>query len=58
MKKIIISVVHFYGAGIRISPKNGLFGVERLNMLEIRYGHYTKSVEMKSDIISLNLRFK
>ncbi len=49
---------HFYGAGIRISPKNGLFGVERLNMLEVRYGHYTKSVGMKSDIISLNLRFK
>lgn len=49
---------HFYGAGIRISPKNGLFGIERLNMLEIRYGHYTKSVGMKSDIISLNLRFK
>lgn len=49
---------HFYGAGIRISPKNGLFGVERLNMLEIRYGHYTKSIGMKSDIISLNLRFR
>ena len=49
---------HFYGAGIRINPKNGLFGVERLNMLEIRYGHYTKSVGMQSDIISLNLRFK
>lgn len=49
---------NFYGAGIRINPKNGLFGVERLNMLEIRYGHYTKSIGMKSDIISLNLRFK
>lgn len=49
---------NFYGAGIRISPKNGLFGVERLNMLEIRYGHYTKSIGLKSDIISLNLRFK
>lgn len=49
---------NFYGAGIRISPKNGLFGVERLNTLEIRYGHYTKSIGMKSDIISLNLRFK
>ena len=48
----------FYGAGIRINPKNGLFGVERLNMLEIRYGHYTKSIGMTSDIISLNLRFK
>ncbi|SIP86274.1 Protein of unknown function [Chryseobacterium sp. RU37D] len=49
---------HFYGVGIRFNPKNGLFGIERLNMLEIRYGHYTKSVGMKSDIISLNLRFK
>lgn len=49
---------NFYGAGIRLSPKNGLFGIERLNMLEIRYGHYTKSVGMQSDIISLNLRFK
>jgi hypothetical protein len=49
---------NFYGAGIRITPKNGLFGIERLNMLEIRYGHYTKSIGMKSDIISLNLRFK
>lgn len=49
---------NFYGAGIRFNPKNGLFGVERLNMLEIRYGHYTKSVGMTSDIISLNLRFK
>ncbi len=49
---------NFYGAGIRFNPKNGLFGIERLNMLEIRYGHYTKSVGMSSDIISLNLRFK
>jgi hypothetical protein len=49
---------HFYGAGIRINPKNGLFGISRLNMLEVRYGHYTKSIGMKSDIISLNLRFK
>lgn len=49
---------HFYGAGIRFSPKNGLFGIERFNMLEIRYGHYTKSIGMQSDIVSLNLRFK
>ncbi len=49
---------NFYGAGVRINPKNGLFGISRLNMVEIRYGHYTKSIGMKSDIISLNLRFK
>lgn len=49
---------HFYGVGIRFNPKNGLFNIERLSMLEIRYGHYTKSVGMEADIISLNLRFK
>ncbi|WP_294252079.1 DUF3570 domain-containing protein [uncultured Chryseobacterium sp.] len=49
---------HFYGAGIRITPKEGLFGISRLTMAEIRYGHYTKSIGMKSDIISLNIRFK
>jgi hypothetical protein len=32
--------------------------MKHVNMLELRYGHYTKSVGMKSDIISLNLKFK
>lgn len=49
---------HFYGAGIRLNPKNGVFGISRLNVVEIRHGHHTKSVGMKSDIISLNLRFR
>ena len=49
---------NFYGAGFRIAPPKGVFGMQHLNMLEIRYGHYTKSVGMKSDIISLNLKFK
>ncbi|WP_312334564.1 hypothetical protein [Sphingobacterium sp.] len=49
---------NFYGAGVRINLPNGLFGIRKLDMLELRYGHYTKSVGMKSDIISLNLRFK
>ncbi|MGZ8559606.1 MAG: DUF3570 domain-containing protein [Chitinophagaceae bacterium] len=49
---------HFYGAGFRIAPPKGVFGMQHFNMLEIRYGHYTKSIGMKSDIISLNLKFK
>lgn len=49
---------NFYGAGIRFNLPNGLLGLEWFNMLELRYGHYTKSVGMKSDIISLNIRFK
>ncbi len=49
---------NFYGAGFRIAPPKGVFGIQRLNMLELRYGHYTKTNGMKSDIISLNLKFK
>lgn len=46
----------FFGAGIRLSPPRGLLG--NLNMLEIRYGHYTQTTDLNSDIISLNLQFK
>ncbi len=48
----------FYGAGLRFNLKEGLFGIDRLNMLEVRYGHYTKSFGMSANIISLNLRYK
>ena len=49
---------NFFGAGIRYNLPNGLLGIQQINMLELRYGHYTKSVGMASDIISLNIRFK
>ena len=49
---------NFYGAGIRLTPPKGVLGIQRLNMLEIRYGHYTKNIGMQSDIISFNLKFK
>lgn len=49
---------HFFGAGIRLVPPNGVFKLEHLNMLELRYGHYTKNNGMNSDIVSLNLKFK
>lgn len=51
-------VSHFYGMGIRLSPEKGILGNAHVQMLEIRYGHYTKNVGMTSNIISLNLRFK
>ena len=35
---------NFYGAGIRIAPPKGVFGMQHLNMLELRYGHYAKNV--------------
>jgi len=49
---------HFFGAGIRLTPPKGVFGLEHLNMLELRYGHYSKNIGMQSNIISLNLKFK
>ncbi|MBL7733328.1 MAG: DUF3570 domain-containing protein [Chitinophagaceae bacterium] len=49
---------NFYGAGFRITPPKGVFGIQRLNMLELRYGHYTRTNGLKSDIVSLNLKFK
>lgn len=49
---------HFYGAGVRVVPPKGVFGIERLNMLELRYGHYRRSNGLQSNIVSLNLKFK
>jgi hypothetical protein len=49
---------NFFGAGIRLTPPKGVFGIEHLNMLELRYGHYTKNINMQSNIITLNLKFK
>jgi hypothetical protein len=49
---------NFFGAGLRIAPPKGILGMQHFNMLEIRYGHYTKNIGMNSDILSLNLKFK
>jgi len=49
---------NFYGVGIRIAPPKGVLGMQRLSMLELRYGHYSKDINMSSDIISLNIKYK
>lgn len=49
---------NFYGLGIHFSPPKGVFGLQRLNMLELRYGHYTRSTSLTSNVVSLNLKFK
>jgi hypothetical protein len=48
----------FYGAGIRLAPPKGVLGMQHFSMLEIRYGHYAKNINMSSDIISLNIKYK
>lgn len=47
----------YFGAGIRLAPPKGIFD-SHLKMLEIRYGHYTQTTDLVSDVISLNLQFK
>ena len=48
----------FYGAGIKFTPPRGVLGWQRLNTLELRYGHYSRSTSLVSNIVSLNLKFK
>lgn len=49
---------NFLGAGIRLAPPGGVFGIQHWNMIELRYGHYTKNIAMNANIVSMNLRFK
>jgi len=49
---------NFLGAGVRLAPPGGVFGVKHWNMLEIRYGHYTKNINMNANIVSLNIKYK
>jgi hypothetical protein len=49
---------NFFGAGFRFAPPKGLFGKQRFSMIELRYGHYAKNINMNADIISMQLQFK
>jgi hypothetical protein len=49
---------NFFGMGVRYAPAKGVLGIEYLNMLELRFGHYNRSDGLQSNILSLNLRFK
>ncbi|OAQ38889.1 hypothetical protein A5893_12680 [Pedobacter psychrophilus] len=48
---------NFYGAGIRFAPPTGVLGINKLKMIELRYGHYNRSNGLNSNIVSMNLRF-
>lgn len=48
----------FYGLGFRTAPPKGVMGVSNLHDLELRYGHYTQTTGLASDVLSLSLGFK
>jgi hypothetical protein len=49
---------NFYGVGFRVAPPKGVFGWQHLHDLELRYGHYTQTTDLSSNVISMNLGFK
>jgi hypothetical protein len=49
---------NFYGAGFKLMPLNGVLGIKKINMIEFRYGHYSRSNGLSSNILSMNLKFK
>lgn len=46
----------FYGVNFRVAPPKGLF--KGLSALELRYGHYSQTTDLVSDVISVNFTFK
>jgi len=49
---------HFIGAGLKFTPLNGVFGIKHFNTLEVRYGHYNRSNNLTSNILSIHLKYK
>lgn len=49
---------NFLGAGLRWTPVKGIFGIQRLSSAELRYGHYTKNIQMSANSLALHLTFK
>jgi hypothetical protein len=48
----------FIGMGMKYTPPKGVFGMKHFNTLELRYGHYSRTTNMMSNIISLNIKYK
>jgi len=49
---------NFYGVGFRIAPPKGVLGWQNLHDLELRYGHYSQTTNLVSNVVSLSLGFK
>lgn len=49
---------NYEGINFRMAPPNGVFGVKKFSLLEIRYGHYKQITGLLANNISLNITFK
>ena len=48
---------NYFGVGIRTAPPGGVWK-SAISSLEIRYGHYSQTTDLNSNIISVNFSFK
>ena len=48
----------FYGMGVRMAPPGGILNNEKVKDMEIRYGHYTQTTSLNSNVISISMTFK
>jgi Protein of unknown function (DUF3570) len=49
---------HFVGLGIHTAPPKGVMNNEHFSSLDIRYGHYTQSTDLNSNIVTFDFTFK
>ena len=49
---------HLFGLNFRMVSANGLMGVKKLNVVELRYSYYNRSTDLTSHLITLALKFK
>jgi hypothetical protein len=49
---------HFVGAGVRLAPPGGLFGIKHWNIIELRYGHYIRTTGMVGNSVTLAMKLK
>ncbi|MGV3698021.1 DUF3570 domain-containing protein [Flavobacterium sp.] len=49
---------NFLGMGMKYTPLKGVFGLKHFHTLELRYGHYTKTTNMLSNIVSIAIKYK
>ncbi len=49
---------HLFGLNFRMVSANGVMGVKKLNVVELRYSYYNRSTDLTSHLITLALKFK
>ncbi len=49
---------NFIGLNLRLSPPEGVLGWQRLSSFELRLGHYVRSTGLKSNIVTMAMKFK